>query len=383
MEISTMNFEEIEARISQIKEELNAPEADIDALTTEVDALEARKAELTAEVEERNALAAKIASGEDAVIVKNFDQEERKTMDIKELRNSQKYIDAYAEMIKTGKEEEVRALLSENAVDGTIAVPNLVYDAVKTAWDENDIMSLVTKTELAGNLKVNFEISGTDAVVHTEGSGAVAEEELVEGIVTIIPAFVKKWIAISDEVMAMRGQAFLNYIYNELTHKIVKKLADQLVALIAALPQVATATTPDAAKITSAPAMATVAEAIANLSDEASNPVIIMNKLTYSAFKAVQYGNNYGVDPFEGLAVKFNNTLPAYSAASAGQVYMIVGDLGQGAIANFPEGEGIRFTFDELSRKKEDLVEVLGKEFVGLGVVASKAFTLVAKPVSE
>lgn len=78
MEISTMNFEEIEARISQIKEELNAPEADIDALTTEVDALEARKAELTAEVEERNALAAKIASGEDAVVVKNFDQEERK-----------------------------------------------------------------------------------------------------------------------------------------------------------------------------------------------------------------------------------------------------------------------------------------------------------------
>lgn len=383
MEISTMNFEEIEARISQIKEELNAPEADIDALTTEVDALEARKAELTAEVEERNALAAKIAAGEDAVVVKNFDQEERKTMDIKELRNSQKYIDAYAEMIKTGKEEEVRALLSENAVDGTIAVPDLVYDAVKTAWDKNDIMSLVTKTELAGNLKVNFEISGTDAVVHTEGSGAVAEEELVEGIVTIIPAFVKKWIAISDEVMAMRGQAFLNYIYDELTHKIVKKLADQLVALIAALPQVATATSPDAAKITSAPTMATVAEAIANLSDEASNPVIIMNKLTYSAFKAVQYGNNYGVDPFEGLDVKFNNTLPAYSAATAGQVYMIVGDLGQGAIANFPEGEGIRFTFDELSRKKEDLVEVLGKEFVGLGVVASKAFTLVAKPVSE
>lgn len=383
MEISTMNFEEIEARISQIKEELNAPKADIDALTTEVDALEARKAELTAEVEERNALAAKIASGEDAVVVKNFDQEERKTMDIKELRNSQKYIDAYAEMIKTGKEEEVRALLSENAADGTIAVPDLVYDIVKTAWDKNEIMSLVTKTELAGNLKVNFEISGTDAVIHTEGSGSVTEEELVEGIATIIPAFVKKWIAISDEVMAMRGQAFLNYIYDELTHKIVKKMADQLVALIAALPQVATATSPDAAKITTAPAMSTVAEAIANLSDEASNPVIIMNKLTYSAFKAVQYGNNYGVDPFEGLAVKFNNTLPAYSAATAGQVYMIVGDLGQGAIANFPEGDTIRFTFDELTRKKDDLVEVLGKEYVGLGVVACKAFTLVAKPVSE
>lgn len=383
MEIEKMSFEEIEARLSAIKTEMNAEGADLDALTSEVDQLEARKNALTAEVEQRNNLVARLAAGEEGTVVKTFAPQEERKMDIKELRNSQKYIDAYAEYIKTGNDEEVRALLTENVSEGTIAVPDLVYDAVKTAWDKNEIMSLVTKTELAGNLKVNFEISGTDAVVHTEGSGPVAEEELVEGIVTIIPAFVKKWIAISDEVMAMRGKAFLDYIYAELTHKIVKKLADQLVALIVALPQVATATSPAAAKITTAPAMGTIAEAIANLSDEADNPVIIMNKLTFAAFKAVQYLNNYAVDPFEGLQVKFNNTLPAYAAATAGQVYMIVGDLRQGAIANFPEGEGIRFTFDELSRKKEDLVEVLGKEYVGLGVVATKAFTLVAKPVSE
>lgn len=304
-------------------------------------------------------------------------------MDIKELRNSKEYVDAYAEMIKTGKDEEVRKLLTENVSGGTIAVPELVYDVVKTAWDNEEIMSLVNKVELAGNLKVNFEISGTDAVIHTEGGDAVTEETLTEGIATIVPAFVKKWISISDEVMAMRGEAFLNYIYRELAHKIAKKMADQLVTLIAALPQTATATSPAAAKITTAPAMGTVAAGIANLSDEASNPTIIMNKLTWAEFKTVQYANGYGVDPFEGLKVVFNNTLPAYSAAGAGDVYMIVGDLGQGAIANFPEGDGIRFTFDELSRKKEDLVEVLGKEYVGLGVVANKAFTLVAKPVTE
>lgn len=382
MEIATMTFEEIEARVSAIKAEMEADGADLDALTAEVDALEARKNELTAEVEKRNALASKLATGEEGTTVKTFPQEERK-MEMKEFRNTKQYIDAYAEYVKTGKDEELRALLTENVEGGTIAVPEFVYDVVKTAWDKDEIMSLVSRTELAGNLKVNFEISGTDAVVHTEGSGAVAEEELTEGIVTLVPAFVKKWISISDEVMAMRGENFLRYIYEELTHKIVKKMADQLVAIIAALPQVATATSPAAAKITSAPTMATVAEGIANLSDEASDPVIIMNKLTWSAFKAVQYANNYGVDPFEGLAVKFNNTLPAYSAATAGQVYMIVGDLRQGALANFPEGDSIRFTFDEISRKKEDLVEVLGKEYVGLGVVANKAFTLVAKPVTE
>lgn len=382
MEIATMTFEEIEARVSAIKAEMEADGADLDALTAEVDALEARKNELTAEVEKRNALASKLATGEEGTTVKTFPQEGRK-MEMKEFRNSKQYIDAYAEYVKSGNDEELRALLTENVEGGTIAVPDFVYDIVKTAWDKNEIMSLVEKAEIAGNLKINFEISGTDAVIHTEGTGAVAEEELVEGIVTLTPSFVKKWISISDEVMAMRGQKFLDYIYRELSHKIVKKMADQLVTIIAALPQVATSTTPSAAKITSAPAIGTVAEAIGNLSDEASNPVIIMNKLTWSAFKAVQYANNYAVDPFEGLQVKYNNALPAYSAATAGQVYMIVGDLGQGALANFPEGDSIRFTFDELSRKKEDLVEVLGKEYVALGVVACKAFTLVAKPVTE
>jgi HK97 family phage major capsid protein len=241
-------------------------------------------------------------------------------------------------------------------------------------------MSLVTKTELKGNLKVNFEISGGEATIHTEGSGAVDEEELVEGIVTIVPAFVKKWKSFSDEVMSMRGEAFIQYIYDELAYRIVKKMADALIGQIAGLPQTATDTSVSANKITSAPAVGTVAEALGQLSDEATNPVVVMNKATWSKFKAVQYANGYSVDPFEGFDVHFNNSLPVYDTATTGQVYAIVGDFGEGAIANFPNGESIQYTFDELSRKKEDLVEVLGKVYVGLGVVADKAFTLIAKP---
>ena len=372
---------EIEQRLSAIKTEMNAEGADLDALTAEVDELEARKAELTAEVEKRNSLAARIAAGTAGSTVKEFPTEARAAVDPREVRNSDKYINAYAEYIKTEDDTEVRALLTEN-VSGTIAVPDFVYDVIKTAWDSNDVMKYVPKTSLAGNLKVNFEISGTDAVIHTEGTGPVDEEVLTEGIVTLVPAYVKKWISISDEVMAMRGRAFLDYIYRELTMKIVKKLADMMVAAIVALPQVATATSPSADLVTTAPSMATVSEAIGHLSDEASNPIIIMNKLTWSEFKRIQYANNYAVDPFEGLTVVFNNTLPAFATADDEAVYMIVGDLGQGALANFPEGETIRYTFDELTRKKEDLVEVMGKEYNALGVIACKAFTLVAKPVT-
>ena len=377
-EIRAMQMEDIEARVAELKDMVSAEDTDLEALSAELDELEARKAELVEMAEKRAAIVDKVAGMTPAPVV--TERKEEKNM--VEFRNSKEGIDAFERFIKSeGKDLEARSLLTTNAAeDGTVAVPDFVYDIIKTAWDENDIMSLVTKTSLKGNLKVQFEISGTDAEVHDEGDEAIDEETLSLGIVTIIPANIKKFIGISDEVMSLRGEAFLRYIYNELAYRIVKKAADITVAAIAALPGTATSSSPAAATIQAEPGIDTVAQAIANLSDEASNPVIIMNKLTWAVFKKVQYDNNYAVDPFEGLAVKFNSKLPAWGAADEEDVYMIVGDLKQGVIANFPDGDGITFKFDDLTRKAEDIVEVLGKQYVGIGVVANKAFTLIAKP---
>lgn len=381
MELKDMTIDALEERKSAIVAELENDGADLDSLESEMrsinEELETRKAEEAKKAEIRSMVAS--GAGE---VVKEIKTEERKDMkDIKEFRNSQEYMNLYAEYLKTGKDDEIRAaLLTTNATDGTIAVPDMVYDIIKTAWDKNEIMNLVPKTEVKGNLKVNFEISGSDAVVHAEGSGAVAEEELVEGIISIVPAFVKKWKSFSDEVMAMRGEAFIQYIYDELAYRIVKKMADLLIGQIAALPATATATSVSANKVETAPVVGAVAQALGQLSDEATNPVVVMNKATWSLFKAAQYANGYNVDPFEGFDVHFNNSLPVYGAASTGAVYAIVGDFAEGTLANFPNGEEIEYTFDELTRKKEDLVEVLGKVYVGLGVIGDKSFALLTKP---
>ena len=372
-----MNLQEILKRIAEINdtEIPGAPDQEtLDKLVEERKALLEQKAELEA-LETRKQQAMAIQNGQ--VVARALATPKQEV----EVRNTEAYINAFAEYVKTGKDAECRSLLTTNVPStGTIAVPDFVYDIIKTSWDKNEIMRLVKKVSVKGNLKVQFEISGTDAVIHDEGSGAVAEETLTEGIVTMVPKNIKKWISFSDEVMSMRGEAFLRYIYSELAYRIVKKMADVLVEKINALDATGSATAPKQAVITAAPAMATVATAIGNLTDEAENPVIIMNKLTYAAFKAVQYANGYGVDPFEGLPVKFNNTLPAYSAASTNDIYMIVGDLGYGAMANFPDGDVIDFKLDELTRKKEDMIEVLGKEYVAIEVVACKAFCQVKKP---
>lgn len=290
-----------------------------------------------------------------------------------EIRNSKEYINAYADYIKTGDDAECRALLSENG-SGTVAVPELVYSIVKTAWDKEGIMSRVKKAYMKGNLKVGFEISATDAVVHTEGA-AVSEETLTLGIVNLVPVSIKKWISVSDEILDLRGEEFLRYIYEELAYQIAKKAADQLVAAIVGASTVSTTTAVGLPAVTQTTiALSNIAVALGQLSDECANPVVIMNKLTWSAFKAAQYAANYAVDPFEGMDVIFNNSLTAFSAATTGVCYAIVGDLGQGALANFPNGEDIKMKYDEMTLATSDLVRVIGRLPVALGVVAPNSF---------
>ena len=382
-EIMVLDAEQIEARKAELKVELEAAETNeaMDAIKAENDLLEERIAQIKLEIEQRKKDVADVIKGEGIVIEEVKDERKLDTM---EIRNTKEYIDAYAEYIKSGNDMECRKLTSENDTTpngtGTVAVPEFVYDIVKTAWEREGIMSLVRKSYLRGNLKVQFEISGSDAAIHVEGDTAVAEETLVLGIVTLVPQSIKKWISISDEVYDLRGEEFLRYIYDELTYRIAKKAADTLIAKIEACGTVSTTTCPGVPKLTAAsPALGTVAAAMSLLSDEAANPVIMMNKATWGTFKAVEYAGSFPVDPFEGLPVVFNNTITAASAATTGVTYAIVGDLGHGALANFPNGDGIDFKFDELSKKKEDLIEVLGREYVALGVVAPNAFVKITK----
>lgn len=387
-----MTIEEIRERLEQIKarkDEIaaasNEAGADLDALINELGSLNEEEGQLDEELaaqedEARNAeskrreIRGAIARG---AVGKKLGKETGKPAG-DEVRNSKEYIEAYARFIKTGDASECRALLTTNATNGTVAVPDMVDDIVRTAWDNNEILSRVRKTDFRGNVKVPFEVSATGAVVHTEGAAAPSEEELVLGIVTMIPANIKKWIKISDEVYAMAGESFLNYIYKELTHKILKKLAELVIEDVTTAPTTATATKCSAAKISGAPSVTIVAQAFANLSDEAENPCIVMNKLTYADFVAAKAAGNFAVDPFYDMPVLFDNSLPAYSAATAGKVYMFVGDL-DGVQVNYPEGEGVITKFDDLTEAEADLIKVVGRQYAAHGLTACGRFCNVAK----
>lgn len=383
MEIKEMNIEEVEARTSEIQSEVDsADEARMAEIKTELDSLEARKEELrqaAAEAKETREMVA-----EDKVAVEDTKEviEEVRKMTNSEVTKSVEYRSAFKNYILTGKDAECRALLTEN-VSGNVPVPEIVYDIIKNAWEKEGIMALVKKTYLKGNLKVGFEISADGAVIHTEGQAAPNAENLVLGIVELVPASIKKWIQISDEVIDMDAGQFLRYVYDELTYQIAKKAADTLLAKIEACGTVSTNTPSVNVAVpvveSDSITLGLIASALGQLSDQAANPVIVMNKATWSAFKAVQYAASVPVDPFEGLPVIFNNTIEAFSAATTGVTYAIVGDFGEGAIANFPNGEDITLKYDDLSLAESDLVKIVGREYVALGVVGPKSFVKITK----
>ena len=375
MEIREMDLEQVETRLAEVKDLLNVDGADLESLETEIRGLKERKAEIKADIETRKKEVEEVVTS--GVEVRTFTEERKTDM---EIRNTKEYIDAYAEYIKTGNDRNCRALLTENAAAGTVPVPELVYDIVKTAWEKEGIMALVRKSYLKGNLKVGFEISADPANLHTEGGNAIQPENLILGVVNLVPQSIKKVVQISDEVYDMRSDEFLSYIYDELTYQIAKKAADTLLSKIVACGTQSTTTCVGVPAITAtAASIGLVAQAIANLSDEAANPVVVMNKATWADFKAAQYAAQYPIDPFEGLPVVFNNSLKALTAASTGDAWAIVGDFGHGALANFPNGEEIEFKFDENTLKKQDLIEILGREYVALAPVAPNAFVKINK----
>lgn len=368
MEIKDMNFEELEQRKAEIAGSLeNASLEELKAINAELDAIEERKKEIKAEAEERaKAVEEVIKAAEPTPII----EERTKPM---EVRNTPEYFEAYKNYILTGDDKEARALLKTENASGKVPVPVFVDEIVRTAWENDDILSRVRKTYFKGNVKVAFEAAADGAYEHTEGTTAVTEESLTLAIVTMVPKNIKKWITISDESVAMGGEAFLRYVYDELTYQIVKKLRDLIVTDIAGLATSGTSA-PIAPQVSaSAIGIGLVAEGLANLSDEARNPVAIMNRLTWGAFKAAQASNNYGYDPFEGLPVLFSSALPAFSAASANDIFMIVGDL-DGAQVNYPEGEDVVIKWDDLSLAEKDVVKVVGRQYAAHGVTANGRF---------
>lgn len=379
-EIKSYTAEQVETRAAEIKAEIDNADAEkLDALNEELTALEERKKEL--ELEVRKAEMKKVALGAGTSVVKAPVVEKRT---LESVKASDEYVDAFATYLKTGDDRECRALMTDLVDGGTVPIPTVIDNYINTAWENARLLSRVRRTSIRGTAKYPFEYSATAAFAHTEGAAVSSdtEEQLVLGTVSIEPKMLKKWITITDEVIALKGQAFLDYVWDEIQERIFELADATLIAAIKAAPSSATTTAAGVRSVSvDAVDASTIFKALATLKNAATNPVAIMNKQMYfNQFMSlvdlqnrpiydIVSANGRPTYYINGVEVIFDNTLSTSE--------LIVGDL-RGAIANFPDGESIKFVNDPYSLAEQDKVKVVGKMYVGIGVVRDGFFCKVA-----
>lgn len=371
-EIETLGIEELEQRSAEIAAETATADLEqIEALNAELDAIEERKAAVIKETEERKAAAEAVAKGAG----KKIEERTENKMTFEEFRNSKAYVDAFANYIKTGKDEECRALIkeyrgadpvtfkTENGL-GDVPVPAFVEARIRTAWERDEIFNRVTKTFVRGNLKVAVETAATAAALHLEGDAAPDMEEVTLIVVNLVPTTIKKWVAFSTEVMAMGSEDFLMYVYDEITYRIIQKAAEWALDAIINNNYSLNGTT-----VNGAVTPATIIQAIANLGPEARDIVVIASAQTIADIRIAALNANYAYDPFQGAT-------PIAAPAAIVGARAIVGDLA-GVQANLPEGANVRFVLDEYSLAEKDLIKLVGRLYAAIDVVGLHMFAII------
>lgn len=375
MEIEKMTHAEVESRMDALTGEIEKAESldTVAELRKEAEALIARDIAIIEEQKAEQRKAADIAKSTNVTVIDTVENEVNKM----EMRNTPEYLAAFKRGIMKRDMSECRSLLTENAENGTVALPDFVAEMIEAAWNDDEIMSRVRRTFFKGNYTQMFELSSDGAVTHAEGDVAPAEENLVIGKVIIVAETLKKWIGVSTETIDSTPREFIEFLYDEFRYKIVELAADKVVSAIVANATNTSGTVPAVYKLNEDLTAATIINAEAHL-EGAVRPVAIMTRATYAAIKALQVtsGVNIG-DPFDGLTPVFvpANVLKAYAQGGT-DPYMIVGDL-SGVVCNFPNGDDVKFIYDETTLAPEDVVRIVGRLLMGAAVVRPHAFTVV------
>jgi len=221
-------IEEIEQRLSAIKQEIDVEGADINALTDETDALLEERTAIIEEEEKRQALLANIASvpaAEEKTVEETVNMEENRTFDLA----SEEYRSAWAHMLQgkklTGIEERAYATTDEHNAVPT-AVADKFFEKMKKLAP---MLSEITLMRVAGNLKFMAEGTRTEATTHVENTAvAPADDALVS--VTLGGKEFMKVIRISASAKTMSINAFEDWLVEMLAGDIARAIDKYIIA---------------------------------------------------------------------------------------------------------------------------------------------------------
>lgn len=291
----------------------------------------------------------------------------------------------------------MRSYLESRALATTtqnVPVPEIMQGFVETAWFEYGKFSrLVSETFEPAILKIPVEVNASGAVWHDELGEAPAEETITLGQIILQPKMIKKWISLTDELMAMSAQDFLRYIADELVYRVVLALDEAIINRkddnnVGVIGIVDNANTQ---AVSSALSFNVINEAIAGLVSF-DDLTIAMNPATFFGnfmgmvdqvgqpiFRIVQDNNQKPAYYLNGYRVEFTQALPSYADAEAGQAYAVVGDFRRGYRLNYPQGRNVITLVDPYTLATQDLVRMIGRLYVAGNVVKPLHFAQINK----
>lgn len=225
MEIKNMNMSDIEARMAEIRSEMESESADLDALTEEVKRLKERKAELESAAEKRSKILEEVGSAPAARTFKTDRSEERFTVASPEFASAwwkQLATDARGKKMfgeLSDVEERAFTFVTTNTPD---VVPTEVMDRIVELID-ND--SPIYDDSYKSNMRFGFSlprhksITAGDAKNVTEGAANDDEQDTFDSL-DLPGVEIKKHIVMSRKMEFQSIDAFKEWVLTHLAARI-------------------------------------------------------------------------------------------------------------------------------------------------------------------
>lgn len=219
-------LQEIEQRLSAIREEMNADGANLDALNSEVDSLISGRNAIRTEVEKRKGILNKIGSGALGSGEPIAQPEEQRSFDV----SSPEYRSAFFKKLRRLEltETEKRAFSSGASSAGAVIPTQTANEIIKKLKQHAPLLGEITLLQVAGNVKFAIENAKADAAIHAENATITAGTDTFT-TVTLGGYEIVKLVQISDTVSTMSIDAFESWLTDMLAEKIGEKIGVCLV----------------------------------------------------------------------------------------------------------------------------------------------------------
>lgn len=231
---------EIEARLAQIKTELETRAAELTAeelaaLEKEVGELQTERAAIDAAVEKRNALLATIAAGEqvdgaEPTVLRAFDKDKDDKGEDK--YGTMAYRKAFMQYVTRGTAipTEYREDQSTKTTDVGAVVPTTILDKIVSKMESvGGIYALVTKTAYKGGVSIPKQTLKPVATWVAEGAGS-DKQKYTGGNITFAYNKLRCAVSVSFETDTMSIAAFETLLVNNIVEAMVKALEKAIVA---------------------------------------------------------------------------------------------------------------------------------------------------------